>query len=72
MQREVDVLGLGQQVAPHGRLAHPLGPGQVHQVELGAPHGGGARLVSAQVHGEDAVGARGRLVHGGLWDEGED
>ena len=39
-------------------------------MELGAPHGGGARLAPAQVHGEDAVGARGRLVHGGLWEEG--
>ena len=69
MQGDVDVLGFGQQLAPQGHLVDPLRPGQVHQVQLGAPHSGGARLAPAQVHGEDAVGARGRLVQEGLWDE---
>ena len=66
VEGEVDVLGLSEQLPVQARLAHSIRSGQIHQVEFGAPHGGRARLTSAQVHREDTVGACGCLVHRSL------
>lgn len=66
MQGEVDVLGLSEQLPVQAGLADSIRPSQVHQVELGAPQGGRARLTSAHVHGENTVGPRGCLVHRSL------
>lgn len=40
VQRAVDELGLRQQLPVQARLADPVRPGQVHQVEFRAPHSG--------------------------------
>lgn len=69
MEGQVDVLGLSQQLTVQAGLADSIRASQVHQVELGAPHGGRAGLPSAQVYGEDAVRTRRRLVHGSLRTE---
>ena len=63
---EVDVLGLSELLPIQASLADSIWSGQVHQVELGAAHGGWARLPSAHVHSENTVGTCRCLVHGSL------
>lgn len=71
MEGEVDVLCFSEQLPGQASLANSIRSGQVHQVELGAPQGGRARLTSAHVHSENTMGARGGLVHRSLeeWEE---
>lgn len=66
VEGEVDVLGLSEQLPVQSSLANSIRPSQVHQVELGAPQRGRARLTPAQVHGENTVGTCGCLVHRSL------
>lgn len=66
VEGEVDVLGLSEQLPIQASLANSIRSSQVHQMELGAPQGGRARLTPAQVHSENTVGTCGCLVHWSL------
>ena len=75
VQAEVDVLCLPQlRMRQQPRLAHPLAARQVNKVKLAAPHNSlpcccccpCSLPPSLNVQGEDAVGAGGCLVEGGL------
>ena len=68
VEREVDVLRLHQRLAVEAHLVHALAPREVHQVNLGASHRVAALQPALHLHGEYAVRARRRLVHGRLRD----
>jgi hypothetical protein len=64
VQGQVDVLGLLQDEPLHVRLAHSLGPGQIHQVQLGPPDHVVAGFPSLDAGSEDAVAKCRGLIHG--------
>jgi hypothetical protein len=64
VQGQVDVLGLLQDEPLHVRLAHSLGPGQIHQVQLGPPDHVVPGFPSLDAGSEDAVATCRGLIHG--------